>query len=143
MTRPVMDRRVEAAQATLKHFRRKAFKPGRFDCGQMVAWHLRRIGRPMKVRPPIYHSTTGARRALAKLGATSLADLLDRHLDRIPWAAALAGDIVDLPAHQVEGADIGALGVVLGNGRVLVYHPDHAGAVVAELTEANTAWRVL
>lgn len=141
----LMKKRVDAAQATVDRFQGKPFKLGRFDCAQMVAFHLRRIGRPVKVQKAgTYHSALGAKKALKRLGFDNLTQVADATFPRIPWAAALAGDIVEIPQDDAGGGEgIGALGVVVGNGRVLVYHPDAAGAVVGELKEANAAWRVI
>jgi hypothetical protein len=60
-------------------------------------------------------------------------------LEEIAPAAAIVGDVMMLPAVD----DLGALGVCLGNGRVLIYHEEIAtGAVVAQPIEMVTAWRV-
>lgn len=140
--RTVMERRVEAAQATKDRFERRKFKLGRFDCAQMVAWHLRRIGKPVKIaKAGVYHSPAGAVRALKNLGYDTLAQVADAHFERIPWAATVAGDLVEIEADG--DSPIGAMGVVVGNGRVLVYHPDAKGAVVGELIVALAGWRVL
>src|SRR3546814_13007473 len=58
-----MQRRVAAAQATRDRFYGKPFKFGRTDCGQMIKWHLRKIGCPLKIatKAGTYHSLLGAK----------------------------------------------------------------------------------
>lgn len=143
MARKPLQRRVAATQATFDRFQGKPFKFGRNDCAQMVAWHLRRMGRPVKAgKAGTYHSALGAAKALKRLGHDNLASLMDAHFERIAWAAALPGDIILMPAvDDQEG--IGALAIALGNGRALLYHQDAAGAVPAQVVEAVTAWRVI
>src|SRR3546814_3135515 len=60
-----MQRRVAAAQATRDRFYGKPFKFGRTDCGQMIKWHLRKIGCPLKIatKAGTYHSLLGAKKA--------------------------------------------------------------------------------
>lgn len=139
--RPHLQRRVDAAQKTLDRFKGKPFKFGRWDCAQMVFFHLRAMGRPLKAaaRAGSYHSLLGGVKQLKKAGHDDLVALMDSHLERIPPAAALAGDIVAMPG--LEGP--GALTVAMGNGRVLGYHEEAEGAVVMQPVEMVVAWRVL
>lgn len=133
-------RRVAAAQATLDRFQGKPFKLGRYDCGQMVAYHLRRMGRPIKAsKAGPYHNVVGAKRALRRLGHESLPSVIDAHFTRIAPAAALVGDLIQLTS---EDDTIGGIFVVLGNGRVLGYHQDVPGAEVLQPSEYVAAWRV-
>lgn len=137
---PAMVRRVVAAQATLEQNRRKAFKLGTRDCVRMVAAHLRRFGRKVKLPPAgSYRSPTTALRRLQERGFATLAEAIDAQgLTRIPPAAAIVGDIV-----QIEAAHpLGALAVVLGNGRVVGYHEDLQGADVLQPLKIELAWRV-
>lgn len=135
-----MVRRVAAAQATLQQFRDKPFKFGDRDCVRMVAAHLRRLGHRVKL--PAKGSYASARSALKVLrdrGHDTLADALDAMgLERIPPANALVGDIV-----QGDSGDaLGALGVVLGNGRIVGFHEHAAGATVLQIEKMAAAWRV-
>jgi hypothetical protein len=136
-----LNRRVDAAQKTLDRFKGHPFKFGRFDCAQMVFFHLRAIRKPLKEagRAGTYHSLLGGVKELKKAGHDSLASLLDAHFERIPPAAALVGDLVAMPG--LEGP--GALTVAMGNGRVLGYHEDAEGAVVMQPLETLAAWRVV
>jgi len=134
-----IDKRVKAAQTTLDRFKDQPFKFGKNDCGRMVAFHLRAIGKPIKTaKAGTYHSLLGATKALKRLGFDNLVDLMDAHFERIPPAASLPGDIIAMPG--LEGP--GALTVVLGEGRVVGYHEEMPGAVVMQPVEMMAAWRV-
>ncbi len=137
---PEMLQRRDAAQATLDQFKDRPFKFGQRDCARMTAAHLRRLGYQVKL--PAAGSYASARSALKMLrsrGFATIADALDAMgLERITPAAALVGDIVQGDA----GDPIGALGIVLGNGRLVGYHEHAAGAVVLQQRELAAAWRV-
>jgi hypothetical protein len=103
-----MVRRVAAAQATLDKFK----------------------GRPCAL---------GAKKALKRLGYDTLAEAMDGNgFERIPPAAAVVGDVIEMPG--LEGP--GALAVALGNGRAVAYHEDAIGAVVVQPSQMLAAWRV-
>ena len=135
-----MERRVEAAQATLDAFKGKPFRWGRCDCARIAASHLRRMGH--QVRLPAsgsYGSALTAVKALRERGYQTLGDALDgMGLERIAPAAALVGDIVQ----GASGDALGALGVLLGNGRLLGFHEHAAGAAVLQQLAMSAAWRV-
>lgn len=140
MTDHVMVRRTAATQATLDEFVGKPFRWGRSDCARLVAAHLRRLG--YTVRVPSAGSYACARSALKALrarGFESMAEALDAiGLERIAPIEAVAGDIV-----QGESGDVfGALGVKLGNGRLLGYHEHAVGAAVLQEVDLKLAWRV-
>lgn len=131
--------RRDAAQATLARFEDQPFAWGRFDCAKMLAFHLRGMGiSPGSGKAGSYSTAIGARRALTRLGVSSLADLLDRRFERIAPAAALVGDVVALPST----GKLDAIGIVLGNGRLLAYHEDAIGAVVVQPLKMVGAWRI-
>ena len=137
---PPVLRRRDAAQATLDHFRGKRFRFGSNDCVRMVAWHLRKLGHKVKLPPAgSYRSARSALKALRARGHASLAAALDAQgLERIAPAAAIVGDIVMGPGD----AGFEALGVALGNGRIVGYHEDLAGAEVLQPFEAPiAAWK--
>ena len=131
--------RVAAAQATLDEFKGKRFRFGESDCVRLVASHLRRLG--YKVRLPAKGSYASARSALKALrarGFDTLADALDAlGLERIAPAAAIVGDIVQ----GASGDALGALGIVLGNERLVGYHEHAPGAVVLQQVNMAAAWR--
>ena len=137
---PMMLRRVNAAQATLERFKDKPFRLGVNDCARMVATHLRKLGYKVKLPPAgSYRSWRSARKALDARGFKDLGAALDAlGLERIAPAAALVGDIMEMPAED----ELGALSVVLSNGRVLGYHQETPGAVVMQPQQMVSAWRV-
>ena len=138
---PEMIRRVAAAQATLDAFKDKPLKLGERDCVQMVAFHLRRLGHRVKLPPKgSYRTRKTAVCLLAERGHADLAAAVDAlGLEVIAPAAALVGDILQLPAVD----ELGALTIAMGNGRVVGYHEHAAGAVVMQPRETIRAWRVL
>lgn len=134
--------RSKAAQATLDAWRDKPFRIGHADCVRLIASHVRRMGH--KVRLPhagAYRGVQAARMLLQARGFESLPDAMDKMgFDRIPPAAALVGDVIELPS---EIAELGTLTVALGNGRVLGWHEDAPkGACVLQPLEQIAAWRV-
>jgi hypothetical protein len=135
-----LDRRVAATQQLLDAWKGRPFswKAGS-HCVAMVAEHLRRMGyTPPMAKAGVFASPLSAQRALKRVGVTTLSEAVDlMGLPRIAPAAALAGDIIELP-----GEAPGALTVALGNGRVLGWHPDADGAVVLQPSEYISAWRV-
>lgn len=133
-------RKVAAAQATLDRFKDVPLRLGRNDCVRMAAFHLRKLGHRVKLPPAgAYASIRSAKRELEKAGHETVAAALDSFgFERIPPAAAVAGDLIMLPGDT----DLGALTVALGNGRCVAYHQDLAGAGVVQPVEWLFAWRV-
>lgn len=142
----VLERRRAATQRTVDKFLSKSFRPGRRDCGQLLAFHLKAIGRRDLVpalRP--YTTWKGARAELDRLGWSTVADAM-KGVEEIPAAAALMGDVVEMPALESAGEVVGPLGgvgIAVGNGAVLCYVEGQRGAVTARIVEATRAWRVL
>ena len=136
-----LERRVAAAQQLLDEWKGRPFswKNGG-HCARMVADHLRRMGYtpPLAKAGPIV-SALSAKRALVRLKVATLADAIDLvGLPRIAPAAALVGDIIELPG---EG-ELGCMTVALGNGRTLGFHQEATGAVVLQPVQYVSAWRV-
>lgn len=139
--RPHLQRRVDAAQKTLDRFKGHAFEFGRYDCAQMVFYHLRALRRPIKAaaRAGSYDTLLGGAKELKKAGHSDLFSLMDSCMARIPPAAAVVGDIIAMPGHEGPGA----LAVALGNGRALAYHEEAEGAVVVQPLQMVAAWRAV
>lgn len=136
-----LERRAAATHATMARFKDQPFQWGKNDCARLVAFHLRKLGLPVRLaKAGTYKSALGARRALTRLGHATLLEAVDSYgMPRIAPAMAVIGDVVALP-----GADeLGALGVAVGNGRVLAYHEDAPGAVILQPAGFVAAWRVL
>lgn len=136
--------RVDAAQATLNRFKDQPFAWGRYDCAKMVAFHLRKLGHQIGIsKAGSYSTALGARRALNRLGWSSLSYGLDEvlHLERIAPARLVVGDIIQMPSES----NTDALAIALGNGRAFAYHEDEAGAIVVQpvIESIVAAWRVV
>lgn len=133
-------RRRDAAQATLDAWSKRPMKIGTADCVRMAASHLRRLGYKVKLPPAgSYRTVNSALKALKGAGHESIEAALDAMgLERITPAAAIVGDLILLPAAH----ELGALTVVMGNGRVAGWHEDYAdGVVVMQPIETIAAWR--
>jgi len=139
MLHPLERRRI-ATEATVAKYFGKPFAWGTHDCARMAAWHLRQFGVALGTdKAGTWRSAVGARRALTRLGAASLAELADANFERIPPAAALIGDIMIVPAEDA----FGALWVSTGNGTALGWHEDAPGAAIIRASFIDTlAWRV-
>lgn len=134
-------RRQRAVEATLDRFNSKAFAWGSVDCAKMVAFHLRQLGIKVRLsKAGQYKTAIGARAALKRLGYDDLPAAMDGHgFARIPPAASLLGDIVSF----ASDFEIGALGIVAGNGNMVAFHEAHAHPVIMTMGQIDTAWRVL
>lgn len=131
----LMDLRIAATQATFDRFNGQPFELGKNDCARMVAFHLRGLGLKFGLAQAGYYSTeVGARRALKRLGVSSLSEIMDRHFVRIAPAQALTGDVVCGPGQGGTGEAMAirlhrnnALGFLDGQCAELVIH-DYAAA---------------
>ena len=135
-------RRVKASQVTRDEWAERPWRMGQADCVRMTASHLRRMGYSVKLPPEgSYRTVKSAQKKLQEKGFTSLADAMDQlGFPRIAPAAALVGDIVEMPS---EIDQLGTLVVALGNGRVLGWHEDApAGACVLQPVDWIAAWRI-
>lgn len=129
--------RVNAVNATIEGFAGRPFAFGDCDCGKMVIAHLKAMGWTIKTGGT-WTSTLGLKRFLRRHGGSGAACIDGWGVPRIPPAAAIVGDIVEL---RDEG-DLGAFGVVVGNGRILAFHEDAPGAAVLQPIEPPiAAWR--
>src|SRR3546814_15608540 len=76
MTHPLERRRI-ATQAAVDRFKDEPFAWGRFDCGKMVAFHLRKMGKPIAhAKAGSYSDALGAARAMKRLGFDNLGALM-------------------------------------------------------------------
>jgi hypothetical protein len=134
-------RRRDAAERTLRTWETRPQKLGSADCVRMTAAHLRLLGYKVKLPPAgSYRTVNSAMKALEKAGHDSISAALDAlGLERIAPAATIVGDIILMPAEH----ELGALVIVMGNGRVAGWHDDHAeGVVVMQPLQMIAAWRV-
>jgi len=149
-TRTPLEIRRDAAQATLEKFRDVPFEAGKTDCAQIVKFHLRQLGRPLKFGEPLnYKSMLQARALLKRLGFASVGDALGSKFPEIVPAMALVGDIIELAAEEDEKARaLGGLVIYLGNNAVFGFHETLPGGTVMRIGEPGyqpplRAWRVL
>lgn len=149
-TRTPLEIRRDAAQATLERFRDVPFEAGKTDCAQVVKFHLRQLGRPLKFGQPLnYKTMMQARGLLKRLGFASVGDALGSQFPEIVPAAALVGDVIELAASEDEKArGLGGLVVYLGNNAVFGFHEELPGGTVMRIGEPGydpplRAWRVL
>lgn len=134
-------KRKKATDATIERFRGKAFAWGSVDCAKMVAFHLKQLGHKVRLsKAGPYKTARGAKGALKRLGYDTLPEAMDGHgFERIAPAFALVGDVVSFDADH----EIGALGIVVGNGNMLAFHEAQELPVVMTMGKILTAWRVL
>lgn len=135
-----LERRVRAAQKTLDTYRKRKFRWGRDDCWTMVKYHLREMNKPASQKVQRYRTAAQARAELKRLGKASVGALLDGQFERIPPAAAIVGDIMEL-----QGKGLTGLVIAMGNGRVCGFHEDIecADVLQPEYDAVITAWRVV
>lgn len=134
-----LERRVAATQATFARFNGQPFVLGTTDCARLVAFHLKQMGfKPSLLKGGAYSTPVGARRALTRMGVSSLSEIMDRHFVRIGQAEARVGDV-----SCVRGADdMGdAMQVVLHRNTVLGFMDGVCGELVNQ--EFGPAWRVV
>jgi hypothetical protein len=140
---PPLVLRRNAAQDALDHWRPRKWRMGENDCLRMFARHARKLGHRFKIPPArSYRTVKGAMQKLEELGHADLPAAIDAlGFERIPPAAAIVGDLVQLPGTDDR---LPALTIALGNGRVVGWHEDipHGGADVLQPIEFVRAWRL-
>lgn len=136
----VLVRRQKAVAATMERFRGKGFAWGSVDCAKMVAFHLKQLGHKVRLsKAGPYKTALSAKAALKRIGYERLPDAMDGHgFERIAPASALIGDVVSFPCDH----EIGALGIVVGNGNMLAFHEAHEQPVVMTMNLVDAAWSV-
>lgn len=131
-------KRMELTEKTRKKFFGKKFKWGTCDCAKIAAYHARQFGWKVPTTGP-YRSYRTAKQALNKLGVPSIPELVASvGLKEIPPAFAMIGDIVSFPSD----ADVGAIGIVIGNGNMLAFHEAVEGAAIISMGLIDKAWSI-
>lgn len=133
-----MVRRAVLTENTRAKFYGRPFKWGSSDCAKAAAYHLKQFG--WKVPPPGRYATAGgARERLAAMGFETLPDLVASiGMAEMPWSRVLPGDLVSFASDH----DLGALGIVLGNGLMLGFHEDAIGMATLRMIDIDRAWSV-
>lgn len=131
---------MRAAEQVRARFIGKPFVWGETDCARMAALDLKLLGhKPAMARFGGYKSAQAAKAALRKGGFKSVHSVLDdMGLQRIPWALAMAGDLVSLPTREA----MAALGVVLAPGIIVAFDADTQVCRLAQppIEEIETVW---
>jgi hypothetical protein len=79
---PTLEKRRRAVEATKERFAGRSFVLGAADCVKLARFHLTQMGHKLPSTGH-YSNEIGAVKALKKQGAKNLAELLDKHLERI------------------------------------------------------------
>lgn len=133
-----LELRVAATSATFTRFNGQPLVLGSTDCARMTAFHLKQLGfKPSLLKAGAYSTEVGARRALRRMGVSSLSEIMDQHFPRIEFAEAMVGDVC-----CVRGKTLGdSMQIKLHRDRVFGLNE----GVFAELVvlEHRYAWRVV
>lgn len=131
-------KRMEFTELTRKKFYGKSFRWGTCDCARIAASHARQFGWKVPTTG-VYRSYRTAKQALQKLGVESIPELVASvGLREISPAFAMTGDIVSF----ASDADIGAIGIVIGNGNMLAFHEAAEGAAIISMGSIDKAWSI-
>ncbi|MGH6979031.1 MAG: DUF6950 family protein [Brevundimonas sp.] len=135
-----LELRAAATSATFQKFNGQALALGKVDCARMIAFHLKQIGfKPSLLKGGAYSTPVGARRALLRLGVSSLSEIMDRHFPRLDAVAdARLGDICCVAGDGDMGD---AMQVKLHRNHVLGFHDGVCGELV--VLKHGSAWRVI
>lgn len=113
--------RAAATNATLLAFRELPFDWATgATCIHLAHAQASNMGHDL---PPVpnFKTAIGALRQLRKQGVESLAELLDRHFERIPHSRMLIGDLALLP-HDPEEDVVEAIAIFDGLAKLIGWH---------------------
>lgn len=137
-----MASRARATEKVLARYRDKPFTWQGANCIRLARAQAVAFG--YKVPPvPLFRSALGARKALAKMGAAGVAELLDQYFARhIAPAFMLMGDLCALRG-EVDGEGLEAICIADGYGNLFGWHDDRPeGLATIKHAQADiiTAW---
>lgn len=136
-----LQQRHAAIEATMAKYRDRPFAWGSVDCAKVAAFHLAQLGHQVRIaKAGGYKTALGAKRALRRLGYSTLAEMADGiGLTPIASARMLLGDIAEL-----EGDNpVGTIALYAGNGNLFCFHQDHPALVTLTPKRILRAWSVL
>lgn len=134
-----LELRVAATSATFARFNGQPLILGATDCARMTAFHLKQLGfKPSLLKAGAYSTEAGARRALKRMGVSSLSEIMDRHFPRIAPAEARTGDLLCGPG---DGSTGDAMAIRLHRHNALAFLDGVCGEVV--IHDYVAAWRVV
>lgn len=135
-----LELRVAATQATFTRFNGQPFVLGTTDCARLTAFQLKGLGfKPSLLKGGPYSTPVGARRALTRMGVSSLSEIMDRHFVR--WDSPLMARTGDICCVRGDGDMGDAMQVVLHRNQVLGFMDGVCGEIVN--SEYVAAWRVV
>jgi hypothetical protein len=138
---PTLEKRRRAVEATKERFAGRSFVLGAADCVKLARFHLTQMGHKLPSTGH-YSNEIGAVKALKKQGAKNLAELLDKHLERIAPAAMLLGDLAMPPSDpEAEANTLGTIVIKVAPTKYLGWHPEHELPVIMDLYQIDAAWR--
>lgn len=130
--------RMELTEETRQRFFGKRFSWGTCDCAKIAAFHARRFGWKVPTTGE-YRSYRTARQAIKKLGFDTIPEVVAAiGMKEIPPAYAMVGDIVSF----ASDADIGAVGIVIGNNNMLAFHESVETAAIISMGMIDKAWSI-
>lgn len=136
--------RAQATERVIDRFREKPFDWAGANCIRLARAQGAALGH--RLPPvPMFRSALGARRVLAKMGADSVTDLLDRYFRRLEAPAfMLVGDLCVLPSATEDGG-LEAVCVADGMGNLFGWHdadPTRLSVIKQAVADAAAAWRL-
>lgn len=135
-----LELRVAATSATFSRFNGQPLVLGSMDCARMTAFHLKGFGfKPSLLKGGAYSTPVGARRALTRMGVSSLSEIMDQHFPR--WDSPAEARIGDICCVAGDGGMGDAMQVKLHRDRVLGFLDGVCGELVN--IEHGAAWRVV
>jgi len=135
-----LEMRVAATEATFARFHGQPLVLGTTDCARMAAFHLKQLGfKPSLLNGGAYSTPVGARRALKRLGVSSLSEIMDQHFPR--WDAPAEARVGDICCVAGDGDMGDAMQVVLHRNTVLGFLDGVCGEIINHQYVA--AWRVV
>lgn len=135
-----LELRVAATSATVDRFKGHPFVLGSTDCARMVAFHLKQLGfKPSLLKAGAYSTEVGARRALKRMGVSSLSEIMDQHFPR--WDSAAEARVGDIVCGPGDGGTGDAMAIRLHRNNALGFLDGVCGEVV--IHDYVAAWRVV
>lgn len=131
--------RRDRTDEVVARFRDALFCWGKADCVHLAREQLAAFGHDVPAVPK-FSNPLGAKRALEKAGFADLAEMMDRHAQRIAPARMWLGDIAMLPGEPFD-----ALAIYVGSNTIVAWSgnaPEPLRNIVVETADITAAWRV-
>lgn len=137
-----LNKRAKALAKTLAKFQGRSFDWATgATCIHLVRTHLKNMGHKVPMVPR-FRSAIGAKKALLATGHDSLESLLDAHLERIPAAMMVIGDVALLEEEPDVETFGGSIVISTGvGGKMMGWHPDAPAFANLDALQIKAAWR--